>query len=141
MSHYKYDTREVEKLLPGVWDRDFVLEPFMGGKKGKQKDQDMPKGKNKDPRRTFDLIDGVIDVKQAWEKAGLTLKQQQALLVRYGLDETERTTAFILGIDQKSVQERIEGGLKKLVDYLNGAYRKPHPHWVNHPLHRSRRAA
>lgn len=50
----------------------------------------------------------------------LTPKQYHAILLHLMLGYTQDDTAWALGIHQTSVSERVENGIKRITDHLNG---------------------
>lgn len=117
-----YDRRQVEALIPAIWDDAYLIH---GVQKEEVRDPEMPSGSAADPRRVNGHIVAIADVRRAWEKAGLTLKQQQATLLRFGMDMRWAEVAAELGRDSKTVREAAEGGVGRLVHWLNGTTDEP----------------
>lgn len=112
----RYAQDRVADLVPGIWDEGRVLDR----PNPHAPDPDMPKSTYVDPHRSSDPWAELADVQRAWRRAPLTLAQRQALLLRYGLDFKMAEGGAQLGITKQSFQERAEGGLSTLTNYLNG---------------------
>lgn len=113
MSSY---TREmVQELVPTIWDRQYVW----GMVDDERPDPDMPKAKGpKNAKNT--LWAYLADIRVAWDRAPLSIKERQALVLCGGLDLNFVLGGVVLGIRKQSAQERYERGIGKLTDFLNG---------------------
>jgi DNA-directed RNA polymerase specialized sigma24 family protein len=111
-----YSRELVEQLLPAVWDSSLAY----GMTNPNAPDPDMP-------RATIDVSHGctlyahLADIKTAWKRAYIPLAEKQALLLRYGmgwnLDEIGRQQ----GADKATAMRRVDRGVARMRDYLNGA--------------------
>ncbi|WJN63142.1 DNA binding protein [Streptomyces phage phiScoe44] len=114
-----YDRALVERLLPACWD----VQAAYGLKDEQQADQDMPKSKA-DPSHAGTLLAHLTDIRSAWQWAtklqGLTPGEAQAVILRYGLDWTEREVGLQLGVSQQAISKRCEKAVGKLAAHLNG---------------------
>lgn len=116
MGAVTYDRQAVERLLPAVWDDKYLVDGF---RSDEAPDPDMPKG-SVDKSKSGGHVVAIADIRQAWKYAPVTLKQRQALLLRYGMDEPVEDVALLLGIHKRKVQERLERGVGVLTYWLNG---------------------
>lgn len=110
-----YTREEIEQYMPGVWDTLRVLNapnPYAP-------DPDMPKSQT-DPRSTVNPVIGCVDMQRAWAAAGLTIREKQVLLLRYGFDELVEDIADLLGLSHQRVSILMDNGLKRIENYLNG---------------------
>lgn len=110
-----YDRPLVEQLLPAVWDEEYAY----GMRNPTAPDPDMPRG-TVDKKNGGTLFAHLADIRRAWQQAPLSDKQREALRQRYCLDWTEKQIALDLGVTQQAISLRIEGGVGRLVDFLNG---------------------
>lgn len=118
-----YDRPLVEALLPAVWDEAFCY----GIRMENAPDQDMPRGSiNKATGNT--LAAHIADIKTGWADAPLTLGERRALLLGYGLDWKQTEIAFNQDVSQKTVSKRLETGVGKIVNTLNGT---DNPEWYD----------
>lgn len=113
-----YTRESVETLLPAVWDESFV---YGLPQRDDAPDPDMPKGSSNKARGN-NLSAYIADIKSGWEHTPLSLGERQALLLAYGLGDTQRDIAKTLGIGKSTVNRRILSGVAKIVAYLNGGY-------------------
>lgn len=111
-----YEREQVERLIPGVWDEWRVLDLPDDARP----DPDMPKAPTVDPRRSTDKVAELADIQRAWKKSGLTDRQGQVLLLRFGLDFTNREAGVKLGLDESTVRHHSFNGITILLDFLNG---------------------
>ena len=116
MGSLTYDRRTVERTLPAVWDDAYLTQGF---RDDTAPDPDMPKG-SVDHSKGGGTVVAIADVRRAYRQAGLTVKQRQALLLRYGMDEPAEEAGVLLGIHKRKVNERCERGVGVLVAWLNG---------------------
>ena len=110
-----YGIETVAQLLPGVWDRNIVLDepdPYAP-------DPEMPRAA-KDPRRLNDKWVMLADVQRAWRKAPLTMQERRVLYCTSLLLESDQSTARLVNTTYERVVQHREEGLHKLLDYLNG---------------------
>lgn len=111
----RYTRREVEALLPAVWDRQAAYglqNPYAPA-------PDMPKAAtNKAQANTLYAM--LADIRTAWSKAPLTTKQRQALEYRFRGDLKEQEIGEALGVHKSNVSRRVEAGIGGLAAWLNG---------------------
>ena len=111
-----YDRAIVEAMLPYVWGDSIAW----GMKQDTAPDPDMPRG-SKDPSKGWTSFAHVIDVRDAWKNADLSIEQRQAVFARYALDLTQDESASILSAPRTTIEYRIERGVGLLVAHLNGS--------------------
>lgn len=116
MGAVTYDRQDVERLLPAVWDDKYLTDGF---RDDSAPDPDMPRG-SVDHSKGGGTVVAIADIRQAWERADLSVKQRQALLLRYGMDEPIADAARLLGVSKPSVSERCFVGVTNLMRQLNG---------------------
>jgi hypothetical protein len=80
-----YDRPLVERLLPAVWDGESAY----GMTNPTAPDPDMPRA-HADPAHAGTLYAHIADIRIGWAKAPLKGNERKALILRYGLDMTER---------------------------------------------------
>lgn len=112
-----YNRESVETLLGAVWDDGFVYGLPV---KDTAPDPDMPKGSiNKSHGN--DLSAYIADIKTGWKTAPLTQRERRAIVLRYGLDWTERSIAFNQECSRQAISTRLFTGIGKIVAELNGS--------------------
>ena len=111
-----YDRRLVEQLLPTVWDPTYAF----GMANPTAPDPDMPKAKA-DPKLGGTLYAHLADIQSAWRRADVPLVEARALLLRYGLDWTDKEIAGLDGVTPRAVRYRLERGVGRLTSWLNGS--------------------
>lgn len=112
MSEYTRD--DVETILPAVWDESRVLD----GRDPHAADSDMPKVKA-DPSHGFSKVAMIADLQVAWKRSQLDLDVKRALFMVYGVDDTYRDAARVLGCSKSTVMDRCNRGVLTLLGYLN----------------------
>jgi DNA-directed RNA polymerase specialized sigma24 family protein len=111
-----YSRELVEQLLPAVWDSSLAF----GMTNPNAPDPDMP-------RATIDVSHGctlyahLADIRSAWKRAPLTLKERRALLLRYGLGWEHREIGAHEGVSRQAITARLDAAVGRLRDHLNGA--------------------
>ncbi len=110
-----YDRRLVETLLPAVWDSNYAY----GLDTPNEPDPDMPRA-SIDPAHAGTLYAHLADIHTGWDNAPLTTAHRQALLMRYGLDWTERQIAHQRGVSQQRISTLLIDGVGYIVNTLNG---------------------
>ncbi|WP_176759039.1 sigma factor-like helix-turn-helix DNA-binding protein [Alkaliphilus peptidifermentans] len=68
----------------------------------------------------YDASDILIDYLRAYEKAGLTEKQEKIINLVYKREYTQKEAAEILGCSQQAVQQHIKASFKKIVEAYKG---------------------
>lgn len=116
MGAVTYDRQDVERLLPAVWDDKYLVDGF---RNDAAPDPDMPRG-SVDHSKGGGTVVAIADIRQAWKHAPLSLKQRQALLLRYGFDEPVAEAGALLGITKQSMSERCFAGVTVVMRWLNG---------------------
>lgn len=110
-----YNRELVEFLLPAVWDPDAhlgMIQPFAPP-------ADMPRGStNKATGNT--LYAHLVDIRDAWRRTDLTTKERQTILLRFGVDLTEKEVGAMQGVSQQAISVRLFTGIGKIVAQLNG---------------------
>ncbi|AFO10911.1 DNA binding protein [Streptomyces phage phiELB20] len=110
-----YNRALVEHILPAVWDGEAAY----GIKAEQVPDADMPRG-HKDPKKGSPLFAHIADIKAAWKQAPLSLVEQQAVFLRFALDEHDDEIAAFQSVSGRAVRYRVERGVGKLAAHLNG---------------------
>jgi predicted DNA-binding protein (UPF0251 family) len=110
-----YNRALVEQLLPAHFDPAAAY----GVKNETAPDADMPKVKA-NPKHANTLFAHLADMGRAWEKGPLSLGEKQAVVLRYGMDWTEREIGVQLGVSQQAISKRCEKAVGKLAAFLNG---------------------
>lgn len=122
-----YERREVEWLLPTLWDPDAayglrapfqpdaaeVAKPGLG----------VPKAsKNKSHGNT--LYAQLADMRAAWHWAhrqhGVPQVERQALVLRYGFDMGVEEIGVVLGVHKATISRRVERAVGRMTAWLNG---------------------
>ncbi len=109
-----YDRRLVEQLLPAVWDSHYAY----GMENPIAPDPDMPRAPT-DPAHAGTRYAHIADIKTGWQAAPLAHVDRRVLLLRYGLDWTEKHISRQLGIAQQTVSHRLAVGVGRIVEALN----------------------
>jgi hypothetical protein len=110
-------TRElVERLLPAVWDREFV---YSGLDNPYRPDPDMPKVAA-NPKTGNTIYAYLADIHAGWRMAPLRPVERKALFLRFGLDLKQSHVGTMLCIRRQSAAEHIDSGVGRITDYLNG---------------------
>ncbi|GGN40028.1 DNA-directed RNA polymerase specialized sigma24 family protein [Actinoplanes campanulatus] len=109
-----YERELVERLLPAVWDPGMVVV-----ENPTAPDPDMPRTKS-NPKTANTIYAMLADIRRAWRHAPATLAERQAMLLRYGMGMSKTETGHILGIGRKAASQRLDLGVGRLADYLNG---------------------
>lgn len=113
---FAYPAKGVAQLLCTLWDETARLDPTYV-----PDDPQMPKGPGIDPSQKGDHMVHVADISRAWERANLTLRQKQVLLLRYGMNWNQREAAEHLGLADESGARHLERrGIAALTNFLNG---------------------
>ncbi|GGL01748.1 sigma factor-like helix-turn-helix DNA-binding protein [Mangrovihabitans endophyticus] len=111
-----YDRPLVERLLPAVWDGATAY----GMNNPTAPDPDMPRAQG-DPAHAGTLYAHIADIRIGWTKAPLKDTERKALVLRYGLDMTEREIAARQGVTRQAVNHRLVAGVGRIDACLNGA--------------------
>lgn len=110
-----YDRNELERIIPFTWEETYAW----GIPSAEEIEEGMPRS-TADPTRKNTHWAILADLRQAWAKADLTDKQRQAVVLRFGMDQKLASVAHVLGVSVHAVEKRIDGGVRKLLSYLNG---------------------
>jgi DNA-directed RNA polymerase specialized sigma24 family protein len=126
MSEYKRET--VEKILPNIF---YEATPLLSKTEADLTPPNHPnvvdaeaidpifrKG-TIDPKQSGNGMATLLDVKAAFQRAGLTVSERAALLCKYALDLNVRDTGAVMAVSRNSVAGLIEEGLAKILNYLN----------------------
>jgi len=108
-----YSKGMIEKALPAVWDITHMIRPPLEGEPGGGRS-------TKDPAAGNDWLATVVDVRAAWDAADLTEDQRKALELRYRHRLSQQGVADAQGTAKSTANERINGGLRALIDTLGG---------------------
>lgn len=119
MSDYSRD--DIARLLPCLWDEEKAIN---GIPNPLAPDHDMPKGSAPNPAHAGGHLVAVADLRVAWAKAVVPLGERQCLYLKYGLDSLLEEIALDLGIGGSTASERVDRGVTRLGEFLNG---KPYP--------------
>lgn len=112
---FAYSERHIAELLPTIWSEEARISPSKP-----ERDPEAPKGPAPDPSHSGDHMAHCADISRAWERADLTLKQKQVLLLRYGMNWTQEEVGQHFGITKQSAQESEARGIKNISTFLNG---------------------
>ena len=112
-----YDRQAVESLLPHIWSDAAVW----GLQKDDAPDPDMPKG-SVDPSKGNSLPVMLADLRLAWERSDLSIRERRALFIHYGLDQTQTLIAAYEQCDKATISRRIYDATSTILDYLNGTH-------------------
>lgn len=118
---FRYTTELIEALIPTLWS---VEEKIKATPKGPRPDPEMPKGPAPDPSHAGDHMAHCADISRAWERADLTLKQKQVLLLRFGMHWTQQDVANHFDQAKQTVCENERRGIKNIQTFLNGTKRE-----------------
>jgi hypothetical protein len=110
-----YQRDQVEALMPAVWDDGYAY----GMTDPHAPDPDMPRGSRVVSRGTS-LPAQIADVRQAWKRADLTLKQRRALFMRHALGHSEEVIGLHEGVHKSSISRRMSNGVGRILEFLNG---------------------
>lgn len=76
------------------------------------------------PKKGNTALAEMIDVRDAWAKAPLTIDQRRALFLAFGLPPRQRWSqeevGFNQGVSQQAISKRIDKGMEKIIARLNG---------------------
>jgi hypothetical protein len=111
----QYDRELVTSLLPAVWDWQFCW----GMQVENAPDGDMPRSSpNKATGNT--LAAHLVDIRDGWEKAPLSLRERQSAFLVAGLDMTTTAAGDVLGVTHQAISQNVERAVGKIVATLNG---------------------
>lgn len=136
-----YDEREVERLLPTLWNEalrlDGMAEPvrhttpeqakgvaealgLSKSERRKRMDATPPEARQsyKNPKHSGGHMAACADMQRAWELADLTLRERQILLMRYGLRWDLDDCADYYGNAPQSCWESEKNGVRKMAEFL-----------------------
>lgn len=136
-----YDEREVERLLPVLWNEslriDGMAEPVQHttpeqaqgvaqslglskSERRKRMDAVPPEARQsyKNPKHSGGHMAACADMSRAWELTDLTLRERQVLLMRYGLMWDQQDCADYFGVYLYGVQKSEKAGIAKLAEFL-----------------------
>lgn len=106
----------VETLIPAIWDEAYT---YGMPRAETAPDPDMPKSwRNKKEGNTHFAL--IADIKTAWAKTELTLKERRSVFMHHVLDYHQREIAAIEGCTQPAISVRLFTAVGKLVACLNG---------------------
>lgn len=111
-----YGRKEIETLLPYIWHSQVLA------KTGDTEEGPKPKT---DPALGGDRMAKVADLKVAYEEAiAPGSNEDKVLLLTYGAGWTQEDIADEVGIHANSISRVTKRGVGRLLDYLNGDYKK-----------------
>jgi hypothetical protein len=110
-----YTRETAELLLPTIWDQDSIY----GVQRENTPDPDMPSG-YKNPAHGNNLPAFLIDIKDAWHAAPLSLKERRAVLLRFGVDMKQTEIAAHEGGTKSLITTRLFTAIGKIVAQMNG---------------------
>lgn len=113
-----YSRESVESLLPAVWDESFV---YGLPQKDTAPDPDMPRGSS-NKAESNNLAAYISDIKFAWARTPLTVKERRALILAYGFGWTQQEIAFNQECSRPAITLRINTAIGKIVARLNGGF-------------------
>lgn len=116
-----YSRDEIARLLPCLWDEELAIN---GIPNPYAPPHDMPKGSPPNPKHGNTHIAKVADLRVAWAKAELPHGERQAVFLKFGLDSLLEEIATDLSIEQSTAKRRVDRGVTRLGEFLNG---RPYP--------------
>lgn len=113
-----YTPALVERALPYLWDQDYGL---TGLPSPTAPPADMPKGSAANPKTANTHLAVRADIFTAWDKAPLSRRERQVLLLKFGLDSTYVEIASDLGYaDESGARKVADRAVLKIANHLNG---------------------
>jgi DNA-directed RNA polymerase specialized sigma24 family protein len=117
---FTYTREQIETLLPGLWDKDYVHGPAKA-EETEPPAPGMPRSTYKDPRKATDWIAELCDVRMAWEHSWrLDGDEREVLFLRFGLAWSQEHIGQIKNVSAATVSRRTESGIRKLIGFLDG---------------------
>lgn len=136
-----YDEREVERLLPVLWNEalriDGMAEPVQHttpeqakgvaqalglskSERRKRMDAVPPEARQsyKNPKHSGGHMAACADMSRAWELTDLTLRERQVLLMRYGLRWDLDDVGDYFGSSKEAAWKAEKNGIRKLAEFL-----------------------
>lgn len=110
-----YTERQIAELLPTLWSMEAKLNPNT-----KPNDPEMPKGPKPDPSHSGDHMTHCADISRAWDRAYMTLRQKQVLLLRYGMNWTQQEVGDHFDITHQMASKHEAAGIENIKRFLNG---------------------
>lgn len=113
-----YNRALVEHLLPSVWDKYAAY----GGKRNPlEPDMEMRSFRSRpNPKNGNNLPAYLADIRNAWAKTPLTLRERQAVLLRHALDLEWHEIGHLLDVTKQSAAEAGDRGVGRMAAWLNG---------------------
>lgn len=112
-----YSREDIERLMPCLWDEEKALN---GIPNPYAPDHDMPKGSPPNPKHAGGHMVAVADLRKAWAGTQLPHGERQALFLRFALDSLLEEIATDLGVSQSTASRRVDRGIGRLGEFLNG---------------------
>lgn len=110
----RYERDELERVLGVLWDPSI----FDGIPNPTAPEEGMPRGSS-DPTKRNTHWAIFADVRNAWTKTSLTLRERSALLLRYGCDSKFADVGAAMGTSKQTAEETADRGLRKMLAFLN----------------------
>ena len=107
--------RQVELLLPALWDEDAVW----GIQREELPDPQMPKAKA-NPAHGNTLAAMLADIKQAWRRCDIPNTERRVIVLHYGLDYTYEQVGRVLDVPKSTTIARGERAVGRVTAWLNG---------------------
>lgn len=116
---YFYSERAITMALPAVLHADSEIGPMDEGATTKRKPGEITA--RTDPAEGGGWLAIYADIASAWEKAKLSKREREALILLHRDQLTQREAGDALGVDQGTVSRSARSGLRKLSEALGGA--------------------
>jgi len=120
MNKTVYERREVERLIPYLWEHSYAYratDPYAP-------DPDMPRGQA-NPARSCNMWAGVADVRRAWSQAELTRFERQAIVCEFGLGWERKAASHRLGVLPSMLDTALYEGIAKMLSFLERGESSP----------------
>lgn len=111
-----YNAEQIRTLLPAVWDESYC---YGLPTRDDAPEEGMPRAASNKARGNTHWA-YIADIKSGWDNANLTTLERRALLMGFGLGWTHEHIASHEGIGRRTISDRIETGIKKIMASLNG---------------------
>lgn len=114
-----YTRRQLEEALPCVWDPEHIFSLADGARQGGAGSASRMRPRSTSP----DWILAAADAQLAYARANLLPQEREVLKSIYHFNLTLDNQAALWDVDPDDVEELLESGVLKTLDYLNGKAR------------------
>lgn len=115
-----YSREDVEVALWLMWDPQWCYGP---GADPRAAEGDMPRSAT-NPSKGGTWMASVMDVREAWKRAGLTDAERRRLGYHYYSGLTPKQIGAAEGVSKQAAQQACDSGLSRIVRTINNLYRK-----------------